>query len=276
MTTIDALIEAGLQVIPLHPKSKRPVFNNWQQYSHKRIDRKTTAAYFHHNPEANAGIVCGPVSNLMVVDFDVNKSDDPLTNHLASIQALEFIKQHPTPIIVQTGSGGYHAYYSYVENTKNKTNIPKLDPSHTFQIDVKTAGGFVVAPPSIHPDTLIDYRFVDPPANLVAAFRRLPRPPSKIVKHCFESPSKLPADWQKILHAPPGARNTSATEVAGALLLRFPPKDWPSLCLPLLQAWNRTYLSPPLPNNELEAVYESIAKAELKRRGSRSYPQSFT
>lgn len=60
-----------------------------------------------------------------------------------------------------------------------------------------------------------------------------------------------------------GARNTTATRLAGYLLRRSID---PLIALELLQSWNVAHCAPPLPPADIEKVVASIATKELKRR----------
>ena len=64
-----------------------------------------------------------------------------------------------------------------------------------------------------------------------------------------------------------GGRNHSAASILGGLLRYQPTHQWNELVWPLLVAWNKTN-RPPLDQRELEQTFNSIANAELKRRGA--------
>jgi hypothetical protein len=61
-----------------------------------------------------------------------------------------------------------------------------------------------------------------------------------------------------------GQRNSSIARLAGMLLRRFVD---PVVTLELLQAWNATRCSPPLPPEDIDRIVDSIAGRELRRRG---------
>lgn len=83
---------------------------------------------------------------------------------------------------VATGSGGWHLYYRNPGGPLAKN----LDHRGHPGIDVKADGGYVVAPPSIHPDTRRPYRWawdrpvieMSPP--LIAACRPAEPPPAPL------------------------------------------------------------------------------------------------
>ena len=55
----------------------------------------------------------------------------------------------PQTVEVKTGGGGRHLYFKFPEGTKIKNSSNVLGPG----LDIKSTGGYVIAPPSIHPDT---------------------------------------------------------------------------------------------------------------------------
>ena len=60
-----------------------------------------------------------------------------------------------------------------------------------------------------------------------------------------------------------GRRNATAARLAGYLLRRWVD---PQLALALVAAWNRTHCQPPLGEDEVARVVDSVAGRELRRR----------
>ncbi|MBX7070128.1 MAG: bifunctional DNA primase/polymerase [Microthrixaceae bacterium] len=91
--------------------------------------------------DANVGVATGRVSGLVVIDID------PRHGGLASMRAL--LDEHgplPDGPRVRTGSGGWHLLFSSpAAPVKNSVN--RVGPG----IDVRSDGGYVIAPPSLHP-----------------------------------------------------------------------------------------------------------------------------
>ena len=79
----------------------------------------------------------GDQSNLLVVDIDAGNS---------GLQSIANFRQGglrlPPTVSVRTPSGGWHLYYAYDRNPKNSKSLLAKG------IDVRTTGGYVVAPPS--------------------------------------------------------------------------------------------------------------------------------
>lgn len=89
-------------------------------------------------PDANIGVACGKESALLVVDIDCHHGG------LDSIKTLrsQGFKLPPT-VSVRTPSGGWHLYYAYLAGPKNSKSLLGKG------IDIRTTGGYVVAPPSM-------------------------------------------------------------------------------------------------------------------------------
>lgn len=168
--TLDAATQylaAGLSVIPLEVKGKRPAFNllprcsitgkpKWEEYQ-KRLPTEEELATWFGREGHNVGVVCGSVSQgLVVVDFDLVQSFDEWC-----AQDLERWLM-PT---VETAHGR-HVYVRVVD---------KIIGNHRNQsrkIDLRGEGGYVVAPPSVHPEGHV-YRWVMGQWTTVPTFNSL-------------------------------------------------------------------------------------------------------
>jgi Bifunctional DNA primase/polymerase, N-terminal len=140
---LDAALQyasRGWAVFPLVPRSKVP-FKGSHGFKDATTDPATIREWWTAHPDANIAIATGQVSNLTVIDTDPRHG-----GHLA-LEAL--ITEHgdlPATAIVRTGSGGQHYYFSHVFTAAKGTNA--LGPG----IDIKSDGGFILAPPSVHPN----------------------------------------------------------------------------------------------------------------------------
>lgn len=253
------LQDLGWNVMPLH--GKRPI-GEWGMLQRRMADRDKLVNWYDTH-QGNVAIICGEISGVSVVDVDVKGGFD--------VKAFrQFYEKYPTPIVVRTGTGGYHLYYRF---TKVKNAVRVKYPG--LQIDVRSQGGYVVAPPSIHPDTGEIYRFVDikNPNNemdfeMIAGLREnLPPFPEEIAVQCRADASKVPDDWRAIVYATnEGSRNANAASICGKLISAFPTRDWYPLVWPLLRAWNKEYVVPALDDDELRVVFESISKSSLRSK----------
>jgi hypothetical protein len=126
--------QRGWHVLPLKPRDKIPATTHGVKDA--TTDVEQIKAWWEENPDYNIGIACGP-SNLMVVDFDPRNEGTEYQSLLESVDALGTVKY-------LTGGGGYHFLFVKPEG--------KLRGGITSGVDVKSSGGYIVAPPSVHPN----------------------------------------------------------------------------------------------------------------------------
>ena len=94
--------------------------------------------YRKNNPSCNIGIRTGIESNLTVIDVDAPKGG------IESLRSIKHLLPEKPTLVVKTPSG-FHYYYKYHPDFINGSGY--LDG-----IDIRTEGGYVVAPPSIVTD----------------------------------------------------------------------------------------------------------------------------
>jgi Bifunctional DNA primase/polymerase, N-terminal len=129
----------GWSVLPLRARDKRPLIR-WEDLQKERPAEGDIAEWFRCWPDANIGVVTGEISNLIVLDIDPKHGGD------ASLERLQqrFGSLSATVEAV-TGGGGRHLYFAHPGGlTRNRAGLVQ-------GIDLRGDGGYVVAPPSIHP-----------------------------------------------------------------------------------------------------------------------------
>lgn len=141
--TAPRYFAAGISVMPLYPKQKRPIFDDWSQWRHRLPAEEMQADWVHRYPNYNIGLVLGESSKLVAVDVD---TDDPKL--LAAIESV----LPPSPW-VRKGKRGYVKMYRW-NNNKLKHIKDELGVGY---VDILSGGAQVVLPPSIHPDTQLPY-----------------------------------------------------------------------------------------------------------------------
>lgn len=127
------LHDLGMNVIRLKKQDKTPAMD-WKAQQSQRQSKADAEALFKEH-DGNVGIVTGAVSGVVVLDIDDNKGGS------ASLVGTEL----PMTPHVRTGSG-WHYYYKH-PGRQLRNFAGKLKG-----VDLRADGGYVVAPPSIHPN----------------------------------------------------------------------------------------------------------------------------
>ena len=147
--TIDFLETArwyargGIHVFPL--EGKKPLTENG--FKDATTDQEQIEQWAQRHRNANIGI-----ASLLVLDFDRYKPE------YAGDDLLDELLEHYPTTTVDTGQGGVHIWYTLSDGIE-LTNSDKYLP---LGVDVRAPWhGYVVAPPSIHPDTGKRYMFRD-------------------------------------------------------------------------------------------------------------------
>lgn len=216
-------IERGWPVFVLG-RSKRPVANcrACRTEGHDRaackcltchgfyaatLDPGRLAAMLAIVPRGLLAIRTGHVSMLLVVDVDPRNGGQ--VDHAIM----------PPTAAVATGGGGWHLYYRH-PGTRTLAALP----GHKG-VDLKGDGGYVTAPPSVHPDTGKPYRWAGdwpvnemPPALRAAVTAPLPaaappplaRQPATTAPGGISNPAALlAANLATIARAPEGRRRVT-------------------------------------------------------------------
>jgi hypothetical protein len=146
-------ILSGQSVIPIRYRDKRPEISTWEPYKSQLPSPKEIIHWFPDKLH-NLAIITG-VRGLAVIDFD--SMDRYLFWQLWAVR-----KGLPADYVarltykVQTARG-MHVYIRLPHDERNRS---------LEGIDVKAKGGYVLAPPSIHPSG-VPYKAVNPGAPIV-------------------------------------------------------------------------------------------------------------
>lgn len=167
MNFLDAafyLVPFGWKVFPLLPRKKIPAIAKAAGGNgclDATDDEEIIADWHYHLPGANIGIATGVPSGIIVIDLDPRNGSD---ESIAKLKAKR--QEFPATVTAKTGNRGTHLYYSLEPELKNSKSV--LAPG----IDVKTTGGYIVAPPSVL-DGGKRYEWINSP--LGGSLPRLPR-----------------------------------------------------------------------------------------------------
>jgi hypothetical protein len=130
---------AGFSFFPLPYRSKKPFKGwNWRILQTRRPTQTELIAWFDHHEKVNVAIVTGRISgNLAVLDFD-DMAVYATWLALAKIESAT----------VQTGNG-CHVYVKIADPESIHNGDFQVQGRHGGQL--RFDGGYVVAPPSMHP-----------------------------------------------------------------------------------------------------------------------------
>lgn len=216
-------------IIPLLERDKRPAIP-WASFQQARATEEEALAWF-QTGQSNLGIVTGSISDLTVLDCD---SPDAIA--LAESLGL------PPTWTVQTGKGR-HYYFRYQAGSRNFQKRDDLPG-----IDLRSEGGYVVAPPSRHPNGSI-YAWMVNTGELAEL-------PAWVLASTPLHKTPFPLLYGAQL---PGQRNQSLARLAG---------KWVKLglddALYIAQLWNAQH-TPPLPWREVARTIQSVWEAEQRK-----------
>jgi len=250
-----ALADRGLFVFPCQPRGKTPATAHGHLDATRDFD--IIGKWWQQNPDFNIAVATGQRSGFFAPDIDGPDAE-------AALRRLETEYDALPPTIEAITARGRHIYLKATVPIGN--SVGKLAPG----IDIRGDGGYILVPPSIHPSGQRYCWSVDSANCIADAPQWLV---DKLVADKSNSTGRrivVPAaEWHRIAHdgASQGARNDTLTKLSGHLL-SLPYID-AGLVLELLLSWNQTHCRPPLSDDEVTAIFDSILGRELNKRGAR-------
>jgi hypothetical protein len=213
--TRDAAVAAaqrGWAVFPCRPGDKRPTVKEWEQRA--CADPERVARHW-PSPRHNIGIACGP-SGLAVLDLDAHGELPEEWRQLPGVndgrdvlfQVCEWAGMPwPATYTVATPSGGWHLYFTAPAGQAIRNSASLIGP----QVDVRGAGGYVVAAGSTFGGREYDVIDDADPAPLPAWIARLLAPkatPTTPARERQSTPAgRLSGLLRTVESAPVGRRN---------------------------------------------------------------------
>ena len=232
MTVRDAAVNYAIgfhwRVFPLRPRGKTPLTPNG--FKDATTDPIQINRWWEKWPDANIGIATG--SGLIVLDVDGEKGRESLAK----------LSDLPATLQVSTGKG---EHYYFRAGSPVRSNQGKLGDG----LDIRAEGGYVVAPPSVHPSGHV-YSWMN--NNPIAQF------PFDLLWHLLteqqeREPLEVPED------IPEGHRNGTlfrlASKLRGAGLTE-------TEILATVQQVNLDRCNPPLDDSEVQTICHSAARYE--------------
>lgn len=169
-----ALIYAahGIPVFPCDPtpgdRAKRPLTPHG--FKDASTDEARISAFWNRRPDALIGVPTGPPSGVFVVDVDY-RADGSKNGWPVFREKLDAVM--PDTLRARSGGGGMHFFLRY-PGTKLRNSEGRIGA----HVDTRGDGGYIIAPPSIHPDARREYRFVN-------AGTRLADMPGELIDICL-------------------------------------------------------------------------------------------
>jgi hypothetical protein len=191
----------------------------------------------------NVGIATG--RGLVVLDVDHPDGLDTLHELEAKHAPL------PTTVKVITGMGGEHYYFSGrgIANSAGRLGAG---------LDIRGEGGYVVAPPSVHPSTGRAYQWECAPGDMPIA--PLPEWLRARLRAADRTPVVPAPEWIGIVRdgLPEGERNEGMCRLVGHLVAKGVDEGLVLELALLINLRNR----PPLTDREVRRTVESVVRLE--------------
>ena len=247
------LAAKGLRVFPCVERSKEPLIND--NLKRATTDSNIVAGWW-SSRRLNIAIATGAGSGIWVLDIDGDKGEQTLRNLEAEYGVL------PATVEAITGAGR-HLYWRWptgttIRNTQCRDDLPG--------VDVRGEGGYVLAPPSVHPSGRVYAWSVDSSDS----FEDAPEWLLNLVIKCdnasgAERQATTPDTWCSFLsqHVAGSRRGAAIARLSGLLLRKHLD---PLFTLELIRLFNTLRCDPPLDDTEVVAIVTAVCRREMQRR----------
>lgn len=239
----------GFSVIPCK-KDKRPLIK-WEPYQFNKPSEDEIRQWWTKWPDANIAIACGPVSGVDVLDCDSQEAFDVLNDFYLG-------ESFSTPT-VKTPKGR-HLYFKHRSGLTNAVRAVK-------GTDIRTHGGYVIAPPSKNGENTPYYwfdglspkncNFADWPEELFATLQAVTQSQARPVEPKTEKPEQ---DQTEELFTS-GRRDNDIFHIANILTKGGCEPHYKQTVLSILAA----NCKPPYPPEEIETKIRSAMQRKVSR-----------
>lgn len=225
----------GWYVFPLD--GKRP-YAGTHGHREATTSRSQIKEWWREYPDANVGIACNSQAGPIIVDVD-----GPVGER--SLNELE-LNLPDTRQATSQRKARRHLYFSPPKNGTLIKRMLKVWPD----LDILGDGGYVVAPPSIHPKTGKNYKWLND-----LELEPFPNDLLKLIQGVRQNGSgQAPPLPERIGE---GRRDELLTSLAGSMRRRGASEE---AIFAALQEENSTRCDPPLPEKDIRKIARSIAK----------------
>ena len=260
-STLDKAMELakqGYAVFPLIDNMKNPP-KGVAGYKDATSDQNTIFAWFKKHPDYNLGLRLD-LSDLLVVDVDMH---DPTKNGRASLAQLfkQGLKLPSNTYIEKTANGGVHYFLKYAGAKVRKIDVwPGIDLLSDFT---------VIAPSEINgkPYEPLDGRTLADikPAPRWLVDKLMGQKVNWSSEHAYATHQKKYTGRlldEMVTGTAKGDRNAWLTKMIGRL---FVTGAEPETVYELACSINDSFVDPALPSKEVNVIFQSILKREMKR-----------
>ena len=243
-------VRMGWSIFPIKPKSKAPATKHGVKDAQRDLD--DTRELWTARPDMNIAIAAGAVSgDIVIIDIDL----DPDSEKDGYETLREWEKEHgelPETVQALTPRGGCHMFY----RVPHGTTFPNTK-NEDLAVDVRSDGGYIVAPPSVHPNggtyqwehDPSEYAVADADANVLAFIEH--------VQYGVSSKSGKPFDLPEVIYK--GARDDTLFKYACSLQAQgYQDHE----IFTLVHAVNAQRCKPPLENRLVDAKVNSALNYE--------------
>lgn len=232
----------GWRVFPLDGKEPRIAGG----FRSATTDTKTIRKWWKKWPDANIGIACDSEHGPVVVDLDEPKDEE--------FSGFKFLKKLELPregLVTRTAVSREGRLHLYFQPMRDGTQLKRMIRPFSYKdrkvaIDILGDGGYVVAPPSVHPDTGEPYTW-EARIDLAPFPKRLFRFIAK------KSIKQIAPPLPDIIRE--GERDQLLTSLAGTMRRRGAS---PRAILEALKIENASRVRPPLSDDQLQKIAKSI------------------
>lgn len=206
-------------------------------------------------PDAN--IAYAPDANTVIVDVDIGHGADKHGDETLAALEAKYGKL-PDTVVSLTGGGGWHCFYHTDKVIRNGTNVLP-------GIDVRTAGGYIILPPSTHISGNI-YKWdamTDETDNIAPL-------PGWLYKELTtkKDKRKAPVKDEAIKQ---GTRNETLFKLASSLRAKGLSE---AAVMAALSEENKVKCNPPLSKDEVKKIAESAAVYQPNETKEKDYTQA--
>lgn len=228
---LDYILE-GFRVFPVGSDKKPLTKHGLKDATQTQLGVKE---YWGKYPNAGIGLL---TDGLIVLDFDAGKG-----GHESKVAIEAQYGSLPRTRTHRTGGGGLH----YIYRNPNERDIRNTVSLGGYQgVDLRGSGGYIVAPPSLHEsgrkyEVLDDCEIAPAPSWLLELATK-------------KTQTEAIPEGQPIIE---GQRNATLASLAGTMRRRGMPQS--AIEAALLEV-NATQCQPPLSDNEISQIAESIVR----------------